>query len=63
MTESKKITQTENTPRPHPYKCPKHNTWMRKGHCEPCRMAEVAKEKAMHAALGIIKQPIKIGKL
>ena len=44
-------------------KCPAHNMWMRKGQCEICRMAEVKLQQQRDAEAGVVKQPIKIGKL
>ena len=44
-------------------KCPIHKTWMRKGKCEPCMLAEDRRRKAAELEAGIVKQPIKIGKL
>jgi hypothetical protein len=46
-----------------PQRCPIHKTWMRKGKCEPCMLAEDRRRRAAELEAGIVKQPIKIGKL
>ncbi len=46
-----------------PQKCPIHKTWMRKGKCEPCLLAEDRKRHAAEIAAGVVKPKIKIGKL
>jgi len=44
-------------------KCPAHNMWMRKGQCEICRLNADKLQKQRDAEAGIVRQPIKIGKL
>jgi len=44
-------------------KCPKHNSWMKKGKCEPCLMERDRQVKEIMAQSGRINQEIKIIKL
>lgn len=50
-------------PPPRPQRCDIHKTWMRKGKCEPCMLAEDRRRKAAELEAGIVKPKIKIGKL
>ena len=61
MSENQTNTQPPKTKSP--YKCPMHNTWMRKGHCEQCALAKDRREAAKLLEDGVIKPKIKIGKL
>lgn len=49
--------------RKHPYKCPAHNMWMRKGQCEICRLNADIKRKQIEATTGSNKPEIKITKI
>jgi hypothetical protein len=44
-------------------KCPAHNFWMRKGQCEMCRLTADRKQQQQDKEAGIVKLPVKIGKL
>lgn len=44
-------------------KCPIHNTWIRKGICEPCRMKQEQELKQYKKERGIVDVPLKIIKL
>ena len=46
-----------------PGRCSIHKTWMRKGKCEPCLLAEDRRKRAADLEAGIVKPKIKIGKL
>ena len=66
MTEKKPVIyqnpmyDTGNRPN---VKCPMHNMWMRKGQCEICRLNADKLQQQKDAEAGVVKHPVKIGKL
>lgn len=50
-----------DTPYVSPYKCKKHNAWMKKGECPVCYLEQQAQIKEYEKTGGSNKPPVKIG--
>jgi len=63
MIQKSMTTLNKMKPVTDPRKCPIHNQWMKKGKCDPCRLAERMKQAEYEQQHGSNKPEIKIGKM
>jgi hypothetical protein len=50
-------------PKTSPYKCPRHGTWMKKGHCERCAMEADERKRELARVGGSNTPPVRIIKI